>query len=154
MFFRVAAAIFPSGHRKVISPICESTFKPTSTAQRLKTGTRRNTILFFTRDGRQYALPKYHGALAPYYNKDLFDQAHVDYPSDYWTHDDYLAATKRITPDRNKDGKPNLQYDLYHIQASIAVTGPVHFVENDRTGVRVQRGIDELARWCNPPSSV
>ena len=31
---------------------------------------------FFTRDGRQYALPKYHGALALYYNKDLFDQAH------------------------------------------------------------------------------
>jgi multiple sugar transport system substrate-binding protein len=63
---------------------------------------------FFTRDGRQYALPKYHGALALYYNKDLFDQAKVDYPSDSWNHDDYLAAMKRISQDRNKDGKPSL----------------------------------------------
>ncbi len=52
---------------------------------------------FFTRDGRQYALPKYHGALALYYNKDLFDQARVDYPEDSWTHDDYLAAMKEVT---------------------------------------------------------
>ena len=62
---------------------------------------------FFTRDGRQYALPKYHGALALYYNRDLFDQARVDYPSDSWTHDDYLAAMKRLTPD-HQDGKPIL----------------------------------------------
>ena len=27
----------------------------------------------FTRDGKQYGLPKYHGALALYFNKDLFD---------------------------------------------------------------------------------
>lgn len=59
---------------------------------------------FFTRDGRQYALPKYHGALALYYNKDLFDQAHVDYPSDSWNHDDYLAAMKRLTANRKPNG--------------------------------------------------
>lgn len=51
---------------------------------------------FFTREGRQYALPKYHGALALYYNKDLFDAARVDYPTEAWTHDHYLDAMKRI----------------------------------------------------------
>jgi len=60
---------------------------------------------FFTRDGKQYGLPKYHGALALYYNKDLFDQYKVDYPNDSWTHDDYLAAMKRLTHDRDGDGK-------------------------------------------------
>jgi len=30
---------------------------------------------FFTKDGQQYGLPKYHGALALYYNKDLFDNS-------------------------------------------------------------------------------
>jgi multiple sugar transport system substrate-binding protein len=63
---------------------------------------------FFTRDGQQYALPKYHGALALYYNKDIFDQAGVDYPSDSWNHDDYLTAMKRLTRDRNPEGKPGL----------------------------------------------
>ena len=28
----------------------------------------------FTRDGQQFGLPKYHGALALYYNKDLYDK--------------------------------------------------------------------------------
>lgn len=52
---------------------------------------------FFTRDGVQYGLPKYHGALALYYNKDLFDAAKAEYPDASWTHDDYLAALKKLT---------------------------------------------------------
>ena len=52
---------------------------------------------FFTRDGRQYGLPKYHGALALFYNKDTFDAGKVDYPSESWTHADYLAAMKKLT---------------------------------------------------------
>ncbi len=61
---------------------------------------------FFTRDGRQYALPKYHGALALYFNRDLFDQAHVDYPTETWDHDDYLDAMRRIGQWRSGSGKP------------------------------------------------
>jgi multiple sugar transport system substrate-binding protein len=63
---------------------------------------------FFTRDGKQYGLPKYHGALALYYNKDLFDQYKVEYPNGSWNHDDYLAAMKRLTRDRDDDGKTDL----------------------------------------------
>jgi multiple sugar transport system substrate-binding protein len=62
----------------------------------------------FLPDGRQYGLPKYHGALALFYNKDLFDQYGVDYPDDSWDHDDYLDAMKRLTHDRNNDGKTDL----------------------------------------------
>jgi len=63
---------------------------------------------FFTKDGRQYGVPKYHGALALYYNKDLFDEYGVDYPSDAWSMDQYLAAMKRLTRDRNGDGRIDL----------------------------------------------
>ena len=63
---------------------------------------------FFTSDGRQYGLPKYHGALALYYNKDLFDEYGVDYPADDWDHDDYLAAMKSLTHDRDGDGQTDL----------------------------------------------
>ncbi len=62
----------------------------------------------FSLDGRQYGLPKYHGALALYYNKDLFEQYHVDFPDTTWNHDDYLLAMKRLTQDRDGDGKPDL----------------------------------------------
>jgi multiple sugar transport system substrate-binding protein len=58
---------------------------------------------FFTRDNKQFALPKYHGALALYYNKDLFDAAGVIYPTADWSYDDYLTAMKALT--RQENGK-------------------------------------------------
>jgi multiple sugar transport system substrate-binding protein len=63
---------------------------------------------FFLRDGRQFGLPKYHGALGLYYNKDLFDEYGVDYPEEAWTTEDYLSAMKRLTRDRDGDGQIDL----------------------------------------------
>jgi multiple sugar transport system substrate-binding protein len=63
---------------------------------------------FFLQDGQQYGLPKYHGALALYYNKDLFDTYGVGYPNDTWDHDDYLDAMRRLTHDRDGDGQIDL----------------------------------------------
>ena len=63
---------------------------------------------FFAPSGIQYALPKYHGALALYYNKDLFDSQKVDYPDRGWTHDDYLEAMKRLTLDTDGDGRTDV----------------------------------------------
>ena len=63
---------------------------------------------FFTPDGVQYGVPKYHGALALYYNKDLFDEYGVEYPEEAWDHDDYLEAMIRLTHDRDEDGRTAL----------------------------------------------
>lgn len=60
---------------------------------------------FFTPGGQQYGLPKYHGALALYYNKDLFDKYGVDYPDDTWDHDTYLRAMRELTHDTDGDGE-------------------------------------------------
>jgi multiple sugar transport system substrate-binding protein len=60
---------------------------------------------FFTPDGRQFALPKYHGALALYFNKDLFDRHGVDYPDGSWTHDDYLTAMQQVTLVNERSGQ-------------------------------------------------
>lgn len=62
---------------------------------------------FFTADGIQYALPKYHGGLALYYNKDYFDAVGVEYPDGTWNHDDYLEAMKRLVRDRARFGQTN-----------------------------------------------
>jgi multiple sugar transport system substrate-binding protein len=61
-----------------------------------------------TPDGRQFGLPKYHGALALYYNKDLFDEYGVGYPDGTWDHDDYLGAMKRLAHDRDGNGQIDL----------------------------------------------
>jgi multiple sugar transport system substrate-binding protein len=87
------------------------------------------------RDGEQYGLPKYHGALALYYNKDLFDEYKVDYPDGSWDHDDYLEAMKRLTHDRDSDGKIDLWGSIVdvswdRIQLHVNSWGG-HFVDPD-----------------------
>ena len=59
---------------------------------------------FVTPDGSQYGVPKYHGALALYFNKDLFDAHNVAYPDDTWSQDDYLKAMRQLTLDTDDDG--------------------------------------------------
>ena len=48
-------------------------------------------------DGKTYALPKDHDTIALLYNKALFDEAGVDYPTDDWTYEDMYEAAKTIT---------------------------------------------------------
>jgi multiple sugar transport system substrate-binding protein len=63
----------------------------------------------FLPDGTQYALPKYHGALALFYNKDLFDEYGVDYPpAEGWTLDEYQAAMDKLTQDTDGDGETDI----------------------------------------------
>jgi multiple sugar transport system substrate-binding protein len=58
----------------------------------------------FTRSGVQFALPKYHGALALFYNKDLFDRYGVAYPDGSWTHDDYRQAMLSFVKEQTRTG--------------------------------------------------
>jgi multiple sugar transport system substrate-binding protein len=90
---------------------------------------------FFTAEGRQYGLPKYHGALALFFNKDLFDQYKVDYPDESWDHDDYSSAMKLLTHDRDGDGKTDLWGSMIdisweRIQVHVNAWGG-HFVDPD-----------------------
>jgi multiple sugar transport system substrate-binding protein len=88
---------------------------------------------FFTHDGLQFALPKYHGGLALYYNKDLFDQTGVDYPDGTWTHGDYLDAMQRVTAGargRGQDGLWGSMVDIAWDRIQVHVNGwGGHFVD-------------------------
>jgi len=87
------------------------------------------------RDGQQYGLPKYHGALALYYNKDLFDRYEVEYPAESWGHDEYLGTMKRLARVRSGDGRTDLWGSLIdiswdRIQVHVNAWGG-HFVDPD-----------------------
>jgi multiple sugar transport system substrate-binding protein len=47
--------------------------------------------------GQQWCLPKDFSPMAVYYNKKLFDEAGVDYPTEDWTWDDMLAVAQELT---------------------------------------------------------
>lgn len=48
-------------------------------------------------DGTAYAVPYRNDSWVLYYNKDLFDQAGVEYPDGSWTWDDYSDAAAALT---------------------------------------------------------
>jgi multiple sugar transport system substrate-binding protein len=55
-----------------------------------------NAIEAFSTDGIQYGLPSSFSNVVLFYNKDLFDQANVDYPTNDWTWADEQAAAEKI----------------------------------------------------------
>jgi multiple sugar transport system substrate-binding protein len=57
-----------------------------------------------TKDG-YFGLPRDFQTIVLYYNKDMFDAAGIAYPSDAWTYDDFRAAAKKLTIDKDGDGK-------------------------------------------------
>jgi multiple sugar transport system substrate-binding protein len=48
-------------------------------------------------NGKVYGLPRDSGLEVLYYNKAIFDEAKVAYPTDKWTWDDLLDAAKKLT---------------------------------------------------------
>ncbi len=63
-------------------------------------------------NGRQYGIPFGVDMNFVVYNKALFDEAGVAYPTDDWTLDEFLEKARRLTLDRDGDGRPE-QYGFY-----------------------------------------
>ena len=59
-------------------------------------------------DGKQYLLPKDYSTLGVYFNKKLFDEAGLPYPSSDWTWDDLLQTALQLTKDADGDGTPEV----------------------------------------------
>ena len=88
--------------------------------------------------GAQFGLPKYHGALALYYNKDLFDNYGVTYPDSSWTYDDYQTAMQSFStqrPQREANAVWGSMFDVSWDRIQVHVNGwGGHFVDpNDPT---------------------
>lgn len=50
-----------------------------------------------TVDGTLWGIPKDYDCIAVFYNKDMFDAAGVEYPSDDWTWDEFIEIAKKLT---------------------------------------------------------
>lgn len=59
----------------------------------------------FQYQGDYYGLHDLGDIVALYYNRDMFDAAGVNAPTESWTWNDYLAAAKKLTRDANGDGR-------------------------------------------------
>jgi multiple sugar transport system substrate-binding protein len=62
------------------------------------------TLEAYKRDDGYYGLPRDFQTVTLFYNKDMFDAAGVDYPTDEWTMDDLRSAAQSLTKDNDGDG--------------------------------------------------
>jgi multiple sugar transport system substrate-binding protein len=107
----------------------------------------------FTRNGVQFALPKYHGALALFYNKDLFDRYGVAYPDGSWTHDDYRQAMRSFVKEQTRTGEQDVwgsMVDISWDRLQVHVNGwGGHFVapQDPTRSLMAQPEAMEALRW-------
>ncbi|MBE3582504.1 MAG: sugar ABC transporter substrate-binding protein [Limnochordaceae bacterium] len=81
--------------------------KDPSYAKSLETSVFPAARAAFNYEGKQWGIPLTVTVSSTYYNADLLDQAGLNPPTDQWTWDDMVAMAKRMTKDRNGDGKPD-----------------------------------------------
>lgn len=63
---------------------------------------------YYAYRGYQYGTALWSGCYVLFYNKKLLEGAGVAMPTDQWTYDDLLTATKAITKDTNGDKDPDI----------------------------------------------
>ncbi len=62
------------------------------------------TLEAYKTEEGMFGMPRDFQTIVLYYNKDMFDAAGVEYPTDEWTWDDFRAAAAELTIDKDGDG--------------------------------------------------
>lgn len=99
-------------------------------------------------NGNYYGIPSDAQSQVFVYNKKMFDEAGVAYPTDDWTWDDMLAAAKKITkPDANKWGMaPIPNYILMKGNFVWAAGGAIHTPDFTKS-MLADPGTIEAYKW-------
>jgi len=64
-----------------------------------------NLLEAFSDEGKLYILPTDWNSTVIHYNTKVFDEMGIPYPEENWTWDDFLETAKKLTVDKNGDGK-------------------------------------------------
>jgi multiple sugar transport system substrate-binding protein len=108
---------------------------------------RPSLLEAYQTDGTQYALPSSFSDVVLYYNKDLFDAAGLDYPTNDWTWEDERAAAEALTDQAAGVWGDHQPVSFYEYYKALAQNGG-EFLNEDGTAVafNTPEGI-EAAEW-------
>jgi multiple sugar transport system substrate-binding protein len=83
-------------------------------------------------NGKIYGMPAGFTTRVVYYNKDLFDKAHIPYPKDGWTWDDFKQISKKLSDPSQKQYGVGLvpEPDTYDLQGLVWSNGG-SYISND-----------------------
>jgi multiple sugar transport system substrate-binding protein len=108
------------------------------------------SLVMFTWEEKLHGFPWDWGTGILGYNKDMFDAAGVDYPSDQWTFDDLLAAAQKLT---NADTSEWGWYGMPSAWNGPGNIGPwgADWVSEDETKctVNTPEAIEALSWWAD-----
>lgn len=65
----------------------------------------QNLLSMFQYEGGTYGIPKDYNTLGLFYNKDMFDEAGVEYPTNEWTWDNFINACEKLKAYYEPQGK-------------------------------------------------
>ena len=78
----------------------------------------------YTYEEQLFCVPWVYQPIVLFYNQSLFDKEGLSYPSGDWTWDDFLSAARRLTKDKDGDGK----IDQYGYSVEPAIFTWVSFI--------------------------
>ncbi len=102
-------------------------------------------------DGKTYGIPRSMQVYLIYYNVDMFKDQGVPFPKDNWTWQDFLDTAKKLTKDRNGDGKID-QWGYGDTQAAMVPTwfasnGATYFNDNVTSSTLDTKNAVEVAQF-------
>lgn len=99
-------------------------------------------------DGVQYALPKDFDTIGLWYNKTMFDEAGLEYPTDDWTWEDLEAAAEALTKDGVYGFAAGMetQTGFYNV---ICAAGGYILTPEKTSGFDMAETQDGLAKWVS-----
>lgn len=108
---------------------------------------RPSLLEAYQTDGAQYALPSSFSDVVLYYNKDLFDAAGLEYPTNDWTWEDERAAAEALTDQAAGVWGDHQPVSFYEYYKALAQNGG-EFLNEDGTAVafNTPEGV-EAAEW-------
>jgi multiple sugar transport system substrate-binding protein len=93
-------------------------------------GVFQEALRLYKIDDKQYAIPYDHGPILLGYNKDAFDEAGMDYPTEDWTIEDFAAAAKALSvPGQKWGGGPDIGFGNEAYPAYLGIFGGATFNE-------------------------
>ena len=101
-------------------------------------------------NGQQWCLPKDFSPLGVYYNKEIFDEFGVEYPSEDWTWDDLLAIAQELTVDTDGDG----QTDIWGIQLPATWTSGFEYWVAAAGGSLISEDGTQFVGYMDSPEAI
>ena len=112
-------------------------------------------------DGKTYAVPKDIDTIAMWYNKDMFDEAGIDYPDGSWTWDEFYDIAEKLTKEdgsqygfaANPSNEQDTWMNIIYSMGGCVLTDDNKSGFDDPNTIKAMEFVDKCVKNVMPPAS-